>query len=74
MSQTATTDLDELTSKVTAFNCWGEFVQAMINGYTPTLRPSKSRSKAEKAHNALIEELAQTCEAWGFKVWRGTNG
>jgi len=75
MTQTATTDhLNELTRKVTAFSSWGEFCQAMINGYTPTLQPIRSRRKADIAHNALIEELAVNCEAWGYKVWRGTNG
>lgn len=51
--------LDALVQECTAFPTWGEMVMSMANGYVPTLNGGKA-----------YEQLAKTCRAWGFKVFR----
>ena len=53
-------DLDWLVKECTAFANWGDMVASMANGYCPTLNGGNA-----------YEALAQTCRAWGFRVYRG---
>ena len=63
--------LNELTTAVTAFPSFMKFAEAMNNGYVPTLRPERGRSKRAKEQNARVAELAYRLEELGWRVWRG---
>lgn len=67
--------LNELTTKVTAFNSFADLAAAMDRGYTPTLQTQKCRRNQRRVieRNELITELADRLEALGWKVWRGSN-
>jgi hypothetical protein len=51
--------LDRLVDQVTAFRSWAEMVQAMRQGYVPTLNGGKAASK-----------LCEVCRRNGFRVYR----
>lgn len=74
---TTTTDLtwtttNELVRELTAFRSWSEMLTAMVeHGYVPTLRPERSRSRAARARNELVAELADRIEGLGYRVYRG---
>lgn len=51
--------LDQLVSSITAFQSWNSMLQAMKQGYIPTLNGGRSYSK-----------LADICRRNGFKVYR----
>lgn len=63
--------LNELTTTCTAARSWRDLVEMMDGGYAPTLRPHPGKSRAQKAWNAAVVELANRIEALGWKVFRG---
>lgn len=65
--------LQNLTTTCTAFSTWTEFASAMNGGYIPTLQTITGRSKAAKARNAAVVELADRLQGLGYNVWRGSK-
>lgn len=63
--------LTELVRELTAFRSWPAMQAAMVAGYVPTLQQHQGRSRATRARNELVAELADRIEAAGYRVYRG---
>jgi hypothetical protein len=65
--------MDELTRKVTAFENFAQFADAMDGGYVPTLRPAtrKPRSRRQQEWETAVVMLAAAVRAAGYRVWDG---
>ena len=70
--------LNYLASKITAFENFGELIEAGVKGYSPSLYPHAGRSQAQKKWNAETAELADWFDKfmskWGCtaRAWRGS--